>query len=374
MSENIKEQILSSYFEADDLTDFLRAVSEIIHIPLCILDLNLTDPTRTDPPLTNSTEAFQAVPAAVLTSSGTKCGYLGIPEDAAPDDEYAEYLTFTAHLASKMPEVAASAHLDDSAFISGIKELLYSTNLSRMESLRAQIGLSRYKEGLPGKCYLINIVSLSGDTLMTNLKEKILLKCAREGDVLFNYGDSVLYFVMSRHKEGDSESDKAVLRSILKEENAIGCISDPFKDPVRDFRLRRFYNRNEEVLLYLKSKYSDRPGLLAEYDEYRIVALLMNALVNQEAFGNYQYICRTVMKIAEYDRNNNTDYVNTLRYYLSTNFSLQETARLIHVHRNTVAYRVRRMTELFGIDYSSSEQCFQLTLSLRLYDIAEHIT
>ena len=60
--------------------------------------------------------------------------------------------------------------------------------------------------------------------------------------------------------------------------------------------------------------------------------------------------------IHEYDLKNATDYLETLYHYLGNRCSVQKAADKLYVHRNTVAYRVNKMRELFGLDFEDDRQ------------------
>ena len=65
-----------------------------------------------------------------------------------------------------------------------------------------------------------------------------------------------------------------------------------------------------------------------------------------------------------------TDNVETLRAYIGTGFSLSAAAEDLHVHRNTVAYRLKRLQEIYGIDLDvpirDKDAVLLLLLSCRL--------
>ncbi len=58
------------------------------------------------------------------------------------------------------------------------------------------------------------------------------------------------------------------------------------------------------------------------------------------------------MKLRQYDQKHGTDSVDTLYYYILYNCSINETAAKMNVHRNTLRYRLEKITELTGIDLS----------------------
>lgn len=58
--------------------------------------------------------------------------------------------------------------------------------------------------------------------------------------------------------------------------------------------------------------------------------------------------------IQAFDEKNNTDYLHTLVCYLQNNCSMNNTAEILNIHRNSLLYRIRRIEELLGFEISTS--------------------
>ncbi len=71
------------------------------------------------------------------------------------------------------------------------------------------------------------------------------------------------------------------------------------------------------------------------------------------------------------DADDGTDYVRTLRGWLSQDRHLERTAALLHVHPNTVRYRIGRAGDVLGLDLKNVDNRFQLDLALRVLDALE---
>jgi len=50
-----------------------------------------------------------------------------------------------------------------------------------------------------------------------------------------------------------------------------------------------------------------------------------------------------------YDRKNGTEYLQTLRVYITSNCSHSNTSKKMHIHRNTLFYRLNKINELTGL-------------------------
>jgi DNA-binding PucR family transcriptional regulator len=66
------------------------------------------------------------------------------------------------------------------------------------------------------------------------------------------------------------------------------------------------------------------------------------------------------------DRDQGTAYIETLRAYLDTLGDVVAAAKHVHVHRNTLRYRLRRLSELVGLDLDDPTERLVAELHLRL--------
>lgn len=64
-----------------------------------------------------------------------------------------------------------------------------------------------------------------------------------------------------------------------------------------------------------------------------------------------EFIQDTLGAILEYDEENRTDFLDTLKVYLWSNRSFLHASEKLHMHKNTVKYRVQRIEELTGKDF-----------------------
>jgi DNA-binding PucR family transcriptional regulator len=58
------------------------------------------------------------------------------------------------------------------------------------------------------------------------------------------------------------------------------------------------------------------------------------------------------------------DLVHTLRTLVGCGFDRARTSRALHVHRNTLGYRVNRIEELLGIDFDRPRDVARVYLAL----------
>jgi sugar diacid utilization regulator len=77
----------------------------------------------------------------------------------------------------------------------------------------------------------------------------------------------------------------------------------------------------------------------------------------------------TLGPVIDYDKEHSTQLLETLRAYIECDRNVQEVAELLHVHKHTVRYRLRRVTELTGLDVTKLEDAAQLYLAVRATEL-----
>ena len=70
--------------------------------------------------------------------------------------------------------------------------------------------------------------------------------------------------------------------------------------------------------------------------------------------------------LVAYDRQHNTDLVETLRAWLDAFGDVAAAAAAVYVHPNTFRYRLRRLAEVGGLDLDDPDSRFAAMLQLRL--------
>lgn len=158
--------------------------------------------------------------------------------------------------------------------------------------------------------------------------------------------------------DGRQDSKKNNLRQFerfLIENDLRSGISDLFTDL---YLLPKYYKQAISALHFSRIL-SDRNAIVL-YDKYKFYDLIQN-FDNSENL--LDYCCSTVKDIKHYDIKRGTNYFETLFQYLACNKSLLETSKLLFIHKNTVAYRIAKIKELFNLDFSDFYHNFELYYS-----------
>ena len=111
---------------------------------------------------------------------------------------------------------------------------------------------------------------------------------------------------------------------------------------------KSFTEASRCVILSEKMNMSGRVFWYEEMGIYNLFSELADKKVMQEFIDN------TLGVIIEYDRNNNSNLLETLKAYLWNNNSLIHASEQLYTHRNTVKYRVQRISQLTGRDFDDA--------------------
>ncbi|MFC5826546.1 PucR family transcriptional regulator, partial [Nonomuraea insulae] len=105
-----------------------------------------------------------------------------------------------------------------------------------------------------------------------------------------------------------------------------------------------------------------RAGGVVTSDEIYTHALLLATVPGDV---RRSFAARLLSPLLDYDRRHQSDLVRTLGIYLDCAGSWNSCAEQLHVHVNTVRYRIRRVEELTGRDLSTMADRVDFFLALR---------
>lgn len=82
-----------------------------------------------------------------------------------------------------------------------------------------------------------------------------------------------------------------------------------------------------------------------------------------------QLVDRVLGPVLSYDAARGTELVRSVRVWLEHDRRTERAARLLHVHKHTLAYRLHRVEELTGRDLSRMQDAVDVWLALRAHDV-----
>ncbi|MDX8362034.1 MULTISPECIES: PucR family transcriptional regulator [Bacillaceae] len=105
----------------------------------------------------------------------------------------------------------------------------------------------------------------------------------------------------------------------------------------------------------------------------------MNNILSYQDIGIYQYFDillekkrkdgienHSINKLVEYDRQQNNHLLQTLEAYLDFDGNINETAKHLHIHVNTLSYRLKRISAIGDINLKDPNQKLTLYIEMKL--------
>jgi purine catabolism regulator len=102
-----------------------------------------------------------------------------------------------------------------------------------------------------------------------------------------------------------------------------------------------------------------QPLYFADLGVYRLLSLLLDTAELRSFYGE------TLGDLAD-DSNGNEEFVTTLETFFEEHGNLSQTANRLHVHRNTLLYRMERIGQIGGFDLDNPETRLAVHLALKI--------
>ncbi|GEN54489.1 MULTISPECIES: PucR family transcriptional regulator [Halobacillus] len=118
-------------------------------------------------------------------------------------------------------------------------------------------------------------------------------------------------------------------------------------------------------VLELKEQYSAGLQHVDNYQDLGVYQFL-NELSSLQKRENYKNDALT--NIRTYDERHNSMLLETLKVFLEKNSNVHQAAAHMHIHTNTLNYRLKRIKEIGNIDFKDMNQKTMLYLDLLIYE------
>lgn len=157
---------------------------------------------------------------------------------------------------------------------------------------------------------------------------------------------------------------EGILLNFLQNADLVGALSNHFTN------ILEFKDHHEQTLNILNIGLNlKRPDIIFYYKDmypYHVMSVL-------KGIDNMKYYCLPqLLKVVQYDRTYNTNYVSSIREYLKTR-NIALSAKRLDIHRNTMLYRMEKFEELSGLDLRKGTDIYKLWLSYIVLDLCPEL-
>lgn len=232
-------------------------------------------------------------------------------------------------------------------------EYLLDGNRISEEQIRIQCAM---RDWYPGKTLYCGVIDTFGSGKSD--EELSLGEVLEPGDKEIHY-KNYRVFILNRSR-GMKEDGAQWLEQALEGLGVVCGLSYPFS---MLSELKQYFDQ-ACAALEIGQRVDGQRHLyhISDYQEYRII------LECAKSTDVLRFVMPQLIDLAEYDRNRKLGILKTLRMYFTLDRSVQAVADQLHVHRNTINYRIARGTERMGIDLSDGRAAAQLLESLHILE------
>ncbi|MFC3886358.1 PucR family transcriptional regulator [Bacillus songklensis] len=149
----------------------------------------------------------------------------------------------------------------------------------------------------------------------------------------------------------------------MEERFAVKSIKPAFSSVYSDYQKVEKAYREALTVLSMKEKF---PSEVNEIHGYQNLGIYQFIDVLLEKRTNDGYENHALKKLHEYDDKHNSDLVETLEAFLNKDNNVNEAAKTLNVHTNTLNYRLKRISEIGEINLKDPNQKMTLYIDLKL--------
>ena len=190
---------------------------------------------------------------------------------------------------------------------------------------------------------------------MRDYLEKML-----SGSKALIYNEYIVIVASCANENGLHDLDIAALEEFLSEYNMRGGVSREF---LKLEDIGEHYRQSLEALSIGARMDSD--ACLHSYDDYAVYHIAKACAQS----AHLSVFCQPKLYgLMEYDKEHNTTFTNSLNSYLKHSRNITETAKALHIHRNSMIYHLKRIEEILGFPLTDSDTLLHIELSFRFME------
>ena len=291
-------------------------------------------------------------------------GYLDSPlYFGLPQEEDIEFFDFVGNLITlELQKDLSRASLPDNMLDYFVYDLLEG-HLTDQQVVQARLNFFHWDLLAQGKVQIVSIRGRDQRLEPDHTRSRRLLDLfasAFPSYKTFAYGDQLkMLCPVSDSLQMDPQFCQA-LEELLTQEQLVAGVSRPLLllDTIPDF------NRQAQQAAELGRRLHPERAVHF-YDNYAIYHALELSAQREDLF---QFCHSAVALLRDYDRVHETDLLESLRVYLTHNRSIGESAAALYIHRNTMNYRIARISELTRLDLGDPDVFCHLLFSFYALD------
>lgn len=210
-----------------------------------------------------------------------------------------------------------------------------------------------YVDVAPGYVMAVIAQKVEHGGILAHVKGRVLSVCS---GVLYAIREDRLYLLFYGLPAGGiSGIEKNLLKILQDYDMCCGCSQD-----FGSLEGREAYIEQATLALEAGSRMYPLEKLF-HFGELYADCLLLEAA---DKWQEKNILLPEIRLLEEFDKHNGADYLETLRVYLYERNDLNRAAARLHLHRNTLTYRLRKIEELIGSGFHEADGAWRLQIGL----------
>ncbi len=136
----------------------------------------------------------------------------------------------------------------------------------------------------------------------------------------------------------------------------IGGISNHLMD------LHYYYNQALEALRLAKKSLGEKK--IRHFNDFVVDQFIEK---NIDEIKRRKFLEQSLGGLFKYDEKNNTDLILTLSTWIEHNYNISKTSRHMFTHRNTILYRLEKISSILNVNLEDSDDLLKLHLAIKIY-------
>jgi DNA-binding PucR family transcriptional regulator len=215
----------------------------------------------------------------------------------------------------------------------------------------------------------LNEQKVIGDHFIRNLLHMANTLLGRNSQVMAVRDENQIVALLSLHSRVSSSNIIAELKELAK------ILQHEIKNKYREIDVSIGIGRIKQGLIFVHESFVEATKCIKFLKNYRFdhrVLSYTDLGVQRFILQNSKeelidFIHEVLGPLIEYEQSRKGELLSTLIVYLDQNQNIKKTADSLHIHTNTLSYRLKRIEEILLTDLNESQPLFNIHLAINIY-------
>lgn len=295
----------------------------------------------------------------VIYINGNAAAALSVFDNFNIDNYKLKYMEAFSYILSTYLQKQEFYQLNRGAYFNHLMSIIISDLHFDPDVMQNRLALSGYK--LEEYKYVITVERTENDENGNSIESLgLYLKNLFPNSIYIALKNKFIYLMSAKKivpPEKFTDLDK-----FLKTVGVYAGVSNPFK---RFDAVHVFIDEANEALEMGKQTKSDMNIYL--FENVCELSVAKN-LIMSSGRSPEMYLYPPLMELIDYDRENGTSLVETLREYLQNSKNPKEVYEKLYIHKNTLYYRLDKIKQIMGVNYEHADVQMRINLTFDILD------